>query len=63
MSATQIIQDLPKFTEPERRAIWQVLAELAAEHEDVRACNQAASEGALMLGCMVQEDARSTKSL
>ncbi len=61
MSATQIIQELPKLTEPERRAIRQVLAELAAENEDVQLCNQAALEGALMLDRMEDEDARHAK--
>ena len=61
MSATQIIEELPRLTEPERRAIRQVLAELAAENEDVRLCDQAALEGALMLDRMEEEDARLAK--
>ena len=58
MSATEIIQELPKLTEAERRAVRQVLSELAAENEDIQACNQAALEGALMLDRMEEEDAR-----
>ena len=58
MSATEIIQELPKLTEAERRAVRQVLVELATENEDIQACNQAALEGALMLDRMENEDAR-----
>ena len=49
MSASEIIRELPKLTEAERRAIRQVLSDLAGAHEDVRLCNQAALEGELML--------------
>ncbi len=58
MSATEIIQELPKLTEAERRAVRQVLSELAAGNEDIQACHQAALEGALMLDRMEEEDAR-----
>lgn len=58
MSATDIINQLPKLTEAERRAVRQKLSELAAQNEDVELCNQAALEGALMLDRMEEEDAR-----
>lgn len=58
MSATEIIQELPKLTEAERRAVRQVLSELAAENQDIEICNQAALEGALMLDRLEEEDAR-----
>jgi hypothetical protein len=58
MSATEIINELPKLTERERRAVRQKLLELASENEDVKLCNQAALEGALMLDRMEEEDAR-----
>ena len=58
MSAAEIINELPNLTEAERRAVREKLSELAAEHEDVNLCNQAALEGALMLDRMEQEDAR-----
>jgi len=58
MSATEIINELPKLTEAERRAVRQKLSELAAENEDIALCNQAALEGALMLDRMEDEDAR-----
>ncbi len=57
MSATEIINELPKLTETERRAVRQKLVELAAQDEDVALCNQAALEGALMLDRMEEEDA------
>jgi len=58
MSATEIINELPKLTEAERRAVRQKLSELAAQNEDIELCNQAALEGALMLDRMEEEDAR-----
>jgi len=58
MSATEIISELPRLSELERRAVRQKLLELAEENEDVALCNQAALEGALMLDRMEDEDAR-----
>ena len=58
MSATEIINDLPKLTEAERRAVRQKLVELAAENEDVALCDRAALEGAMVLDQMEAEDAR-----
>jgi hypothetical protein len=58
MSATEIISELPKLTDAERRAVRRKLVELAAQNEDVAACDQAALEGARMLDRMEEEDAR-----
>ena len=58
MSATEIINELPRLTEAERRAVREKLSELAAQNEDIQVCNQAALEGALMLDRMENEDAR-----
>jgi hypothetical protein len=58
VSATEIINDLPKLTEAERRAVRQKLVELAAENEDVASCDHAALEGAMMLDKMEAEDDR-----
>jgi len=58
VSAAEIIHELPKLTEAERRAVRQKLLELAAENEDVRVCDQAALEGAMLLDRMEDEDAR-----
>jgi hypothetical protein len=52
MSATEIINELPKLTESERRAVRAKLLALASENEDVNLCNQAALEGAMMLDKM-----------
>ena len=58
MSAAQIIDELPRLSEAERRAVRQKLLELAAENRDIEMCNQAAIEGALMLDRLEEEDAR-----
>ena len=58
MSAVEIIRELPKLTEAERRAIREALLEIANENPDVALCNQAALEGAIMLDRMENDDAR-----
>ena len=58
VSATEIINELPKLSEPERRAVREKLLELAAQNEEINLCNQAALEGALMFDRMEEEDAR-----
>ena len=58
MSATEIIREIPKLTEIERRAIRQMLLDFANQDEDIAACNQSALEGAMMLDRMEDEDAQ-----
>ena len=58
MNAMEIIQELPKLTEQERRAVRQVLLDIANQDEDIAACNQSALEGARMLDRMEDEDAQ-----
>jgi hypothetical protein len=58
MSAAQIIEELPKLTETELRSVRRRLVELAAQSEDVALCNQAATDGAVMLDQLEEEDAR-----
>lgn len=58
VSTTEIIKELPRLSESERRAVRQKLLELAVQDEDVRPCNQAALEGAQVLDRMEEEDAR-----
>ena len=58
MSAIEIIRELPRLTEAERRAIRHALVEIANGNEDVAACNQTALEAAMMLDRMEEEDAR-----
>ena len=58
VSAIEIIQELPKLSPAERRTVRRVLSELAAKHEDVRLCNQVATEAAMMFDRMEEEDAR-----
>jgi len=58
VSATEIIQELPKLSPAERRAARRVLSDLAAKDEDVQLCNQVATEAAMMFDRMEEEDAR-----
>ena len=58
MSASEIIKELPKLSEVERRAIRVGLLEIANQNPDVALCNQAALEGAQMLDRMEDEDAQ-----
>ncbi|MHB8523459.1 MAG: hypothetical protein ACYDH9_22250 [Limisphaerales bacterium] len=58
MSAADIIRELPKLAEADRRAIREALLEIANENPDVALCNQAALEGAMMFDRMEDEDAR-----
>ena len=58
MSTTEIIKELPKLTEAERRAVREKLLELAAENEEVALCDAAAVEGACLLDQMEADDAR-----
>jgi hypothetical protein len=58
MSAVEIIRELPKLTEQERRAVRQVLLDIANQDEDIAACNQSAMEGAMMLDRREDEDAQ-----
>jgi hypothetical protein len=57
VSAAEIIEALPKLTEAERRAIRQILLDLANRDEDIAACNHSASESAMMFDRMEDEDA------
>jgi hypothetical protein len=61
MSAVEIIKELPNLTEAERRAVRQVLLDLANQNEDIVLCNQAATEGALMFDRMDEDDRRKSQ--
>ena len=54
----EIIKELPRLTEQERRAIRQVLLDIVNQDGEVSACNQAALEGAMMLVRLEDEDAQ-----
>jgi hypothetical protein len=58
VSATEIIQELPKLSPAERRTARRVLSDLATKEEDVQLCNQVATEAAMMFDRMEEEDAR-----
>lgn len=57
MSVAEIIKELPNLSEADRRAIREVLLEIANRDPDVALCNQTALEGALMLDRLEDEDA------
>ncbi len=57
MSVGEIIKELPRLSESDRRAIRDVLLEIANQDPDIALCNQAASEAALMLDRMEDDDA------
>ena len=58
VSASEIIRELPKLIEAERRAIRVGLLEIANQDPDVALSNQSALEGALMLDRLENDDAR-----
>jgi hypothetical protein len=58
VSTAEIIQELPKLSDAERRAVREKLLELALQDEDVKLCDAAAIEGARLLDQMEEEDAR-----
>lgn len=58
MSAAEIIAELPRLTEAERRAVRGRLIELAIVDSDVEACDLAATQAAQSLDRMEEEDAR-----
>lgn len=58
MSATEIINELPKLTPSEMRLVRARLLELAARNNEIENCDRSALDGALMLDRMEEEDAR-----
>ena len=58
MSAMDIIKELPRLSEQDRRAIRQGLLDIANQDDDVAACNQSALEGAMMLDRLEDQDAQ-----
>jgi hypothetical protein len=60
MSAAEIIAELPRLTEAERRAVRSRLIELAVVDSEVEACDLAATTAAQLLDRMEEADARSS---
>ena len=60
MSANDIIKELPRLTEADRRHIREVLLEIANENPDVALSNQSALDGAQLLDRMEDDDARNS---
>ena len=58
VSATEIIQELPKLSPAERRTVRRVLSDLAAKEEDVQLCNQVATDAGMMFDRIAEEAGR-----
>jgi len=56
MTAAKIIKELPWLSGADRRALREVLLEIANQDPDIAGCNQAALEKALLLDRMEDED-------
>ncbi len=56
MSAAEIIKELPKLSERERREVRAKRLELATENADIQLCNESALAGALLLDRMENAD-------
>ena len=59
MSATEIITELPKLTERERREIARLIFEMSEDAEIMEESRQSANEAFLMLDKMEEDDAAS----
>jgi len=57
MSAAEIIKELPGLSESDRRAIRRKLLDMANQDPDIALCNQSASEAAVLLDRMEDNDA------
>jgi hypothetical protein len=55
MSAAEIIKELPKLSEAERRAVLSKLRDLAQEGEGSRACNASAEQQVAALNRMEEQ--------
>jgi hypothetical protein len=62
VTAADIINELPKLTDAERRAVREKLSELAAQNEDIALYNQTALESAMMRDRMEEEENARRKS-
>jgi 2-polyprenyl-3-methyl-5-hydroxy-6-metoxy-1,4-benzoquinol methylase len=49
VSAAEIIKELPRLSEAERRVVLEKLRELTAQDADVELCDQTAGQGAAQL--------------
>src|SRR5438132_13425492 len=58
VSASEIIEELPKLSEAERRAVRERLLQIANQDPEVALCNQSALDGARVLDRMEHDDAR-----
>jgi hypothetical protein len=56
MSMVEILEELPRLSPSERRALSRKLVELEPEHEDNEICNTVAREGFAIFDQMEAED-------
>jgi hypothetical protein len=61
MSMVEILEELPRLSPSERRALSRKLIELEPEHEDNEICDAMAREGFAMLDQMEAEDAANAR--
>lgn len=58
MSLTEIIQEIPRLSLPERRILTNKLLELEPGREDIEMCNEVADQALQILDRMEDEDVR-----
>jgi hypothetical protein len=58
MSAEEIIKELPKLTDADRRRIRMALLNIANENQDIAHCNESALETAQSLDQLEEQDAQ-----
>ena len=58
MSVTEIMQEIPRLSLPERRMLTNKLLELEPERETLEMCDQLTGEALQLLDQMEEDDAR-----
>ena len=61
MSVTEIMQEIPRLSLPERRMLTNKLLELEPGRETLEMCDQLADEALQILDRMEEDDARRTQ--
>jgi hypothetical protein len=61
MSLTEIIQEIPRLSLPERRILTNKLLELEPGREDIEMCNEVADQTLQILDRLEEEDTRRNK--
>ena len=61
MSLTEIIEELPRLTVAQRRALCAKIQELESERAELELCDQSADQALALLDQMEEEDERRKK--